>query len=195
MSNWAFCCRWHVKQSSGWDFTSKNSASFAWCGEWQEMQLTSFFKCTELMAFMCCVPPAWQSRQRALISCADAPLKLKILVLSPPPSTWAFPGPWQLSQPCHSGPFFVSKVVTKCGEFSKCWKKSLDGMSAWQVLQVSEPTYSAGSAGRAYLFSSDFLLELCGWACPPIALTAAARRHARTTQIAPGSCRLTPIIR
>src|SRR5580658_646549 len=148
MSNCAFCCRWHVKQSSGSDFFSKNSDSFAWCGEWQEMQLTSFLACSELMAFMCCEPPAWQSRHRAFTSLAEAVSNLKILVLSPPPSTWALPGPWQLSQPCHSGPFFVSSVVTKCGEFSKCWKKSLDGMSAWQVLHVSEPTYREGSVGR-----------------------------------------------
>ena len=89
--------------------------SFAWCGEWQEMQLTSFFIWTELMAFMCCVPPAWQFMQRALISFADASLKVKILVLSPPPATWAFPGPWQPSQPCHAGPFSYSKWLQNAG--------------------------------------------------------------------------------
>ena len=35
-------------------FLSRNSVVSAWCGEWQEIQLTSFFVCTELMAFMCC---------------------------------------------------------------------------------------------------------------------------------------------
>src|SRR5215831_1248192 len=37
-------------------------------------------------------------------------------------------------------------VVAKCGLFSKPLE-----ISSWQVLQVSAPTYRAGSVGRAYL--------------------------------------------
>ena len=37
----------------GLGFYEQKSDSLPWCGEWQETQLTSFFECSELMAFMC----------------------------------------------------------------------------------------------------------------------------------------------
>ena len=43
----------------------------------------------------------WHRRQRELVSAGEASLKVKIFVLSPPPSTCAFPGPWHASQPSH----------------------------------------------------------------------------------------------
>src|SRR5690349_9957989 len=104
------------------------------------MQETPFCACCERAKLLCSAPYWWQPRQRALMSAAEAFLKAKILVLSPPPSTCALPGPWQASQPCHSGPFLVSSVVTKWGEFSYVLKKPSLGMFSWQVLHVSVPT-------------------------------------------------------
>jgi hypothetical protein len=63
------------------------------------MQLTWFCVWIELMAFKCCVPPAWQFMQRALMSFVEAFLNVKILLTSPLPATWSAPGPWQPSQP------------------------------------------------------------------------------------------------
>src|SRR5581483_11445282 len=54
--------------------------------------------------------PAWQDRQDSEISFGDLPVKLMILVLSPPPSTCALPGPWQDSQPL-ALPFQLERVV------------------------------------------------------------------------------------
>jgi hypothetical protein len=51
------------------------------------MQLTSFFVWSELMAFMCSVPLAWQVMHRSLISFAEAFLNVKIFVTSPAPAT------------------------------------------------------------------------------------------------------------
>ena len=99
------------------------------------MQLTSAFVCTELIAFMCSVPPAWQVMQRSLTSLAETFWKVKILVTSPPPATCAAPGPWQPSQPWCAGPPLVSSVVFQCGLFSQ-----LLYASSWQALQVSDPT-------------------------------------------------------
>ena len=42
----------------------------------------------------------WQDRQISLDSDTVSVFGSLILVLSPPPSTWAWPGPWQLSHPC-----------------------------------------------------------------------------------------------
>src|ERR1700722_1196198 len=89
------------------------SESLPWCGEWQETQLTSFLACSELIAFMCCVPPAWQPRQRASISFAEAFSKRKSLDVSVGSATWLAGGPWQSSQP-----FFPSRC--KCPRGKSC---------------------------------------------------------------------------
>src|SRR5262249_47318621 len=94
------------------------------------------------------------------MSLAEAFLKVKIFDLSPPPSTCSFPGPWQASQPCHSGPLFVSSVVAKCGDPSKFLKKSFSGVSSWHVLHISEPTYCVGSVTIAYGGPADWSLFL-----------------------------------
>ena len=54
--------------------------------------------------------PAWQPRQVASTCLAEALRKLKIFVASPPESTWALPGPWQLSQVV---PFPLSKSARR----------------------------------------------------------------------------------
>src|SRR5580658_2560359 len=93
---------------------------------------------------------------------------MKILVMSPPPATCAPPGPWQLSQPCREGPPFVSKVVFQCAVFSQ-----LLYSSAWQVLQVSDPRYSAAvsaataaaAPGALFCGAAAGAAAVAGFAC------------------------------
>ena len=82
------------------------------------MQLTSVLACTELMAFICCVPPAWHSRQRASISLADAFLKRNSFDVSVGSDTWLAEGPWQSSHPCFAIPPFLY-VCCQCALFSQ----------------------------------------------------------------------------
>src|SRR5271163_95577 len=105
------------------------------------MQLTLFCRCTDREKLLCSCPVVWHSRQRALLCCAVTPLKVKILLTSPPPSTWALPGPWQSSQPCLAMPPFAS-ICCQWRELSQDLYSS-----AWQALQVSAPTYVEGVAG------------------------------------------------
>src|SRR5437773_10443225 len=70
----------------------RNWLSLGWWGEWQSTQLTLFCRCAERAKLLCSSPYVWHPRQRALISWAEAFLNVKIFVLSPPPSTCAFPG-------------------------------------------------------------------------------------------------------
>src|SRR3984957_19169725 len=92
--------------------------SLPWCGEWQETQLTSFLACSELIAFMCCVPPAWQPRQRASISFAEVFSKRKSLDVSVGSATWLAAAPWQSSQPCLAIPPSLY-VCFQCELFSQ----------------------------------------------------------------------------
>ena len=60
------------------------------------MQPTLALACGERSKLGCA--PAWQLRHFASTSLVDAFAGLKILVVSPPPSTCALPAPWQFSQ-------------------------------------------------------------------------------------------------
>src|SRR6476660_2150001 len=77
-----------------------------------------------------------------------------ILLVSPPPSTCADPGPWQDSQPCPS-----FRVVLKCGVRSNLFVYR----SSWHVLQVSLPTYFAVSFGAGATAFSCFLAANASW--------------------------------
>src|SRR5271167_4565576 len=88
----------------------------------------------ERMNSRCSGFDSWQARQRLVMASGFAPVNVYILVLSPPPSTCAAPGPWQPSQPWCEGSLF--NVVFQCGVFSQALYTS-----SWQVLQVSAPTY------------------------------------------------------
>ena len=65
-----------------------------------------------------------------------APMKVKILVLSPPPSTCADPGPWHDSQPRAPWVILDSCVVIQCGDDSNPLYSS-----SWHPWQVVAPTY------------------------------------------------------
>src|SRR5205085_9229770 len=69
------------------------------CGEWQSVQPTSLRQCSPRMKLLCSSRPEWHARHVSEICLEDSPWKVRILVLSPPASTCALPGPWQDSQP------------------------------------------------------------------------------------------------
>ena len=69
------------------------------CASWQATQEMFRLSCVEpIQCFWS--PLLWHSMQIADESTALRVLKMRIFVLSPPPSTCAWPGPWQPSQPC-----------------------------------------------------------------------------------------------
>ena len=57
------------------------------------MQPTPFNKWAERSKFPCSSVYWWQPKHLALDSAGEASLNVKILVLSPPPSTCSLPGP------------------------------------------------------------------------------------------------------
>src|SRR5271157_4353877 len=102
------------------------------------MQLTPFWPCRELIVFMCCGPPAWQLKQRSLISFTEWSLKMKSWVLLLGSSTCAAAGPWHPWQPIFETSPSLFRVVFQCGDFSQ-----LVYSSSWQVLQASTGAYCA----------------------------------------------------
>src|SRR6188474_1757488 len=90
---------WHWTQVSL--IVSVFSCAFSDFGAWTLWQVT------QPTLRPSCLPPAklswlvrlWHVRHAALASRSDIVAGFLILVLSPPPSTCACPGPWQLSQP------------------------------------------------------------------------------------------------
>src|SRR5882724_3053891 len=99
------------------------SLVFAWCIEWQEVQLTSFCRWNEFEALICSDPEAWQLRQRSVMVSGFAVLKSNTGLLGS--SAWPPPGPWHASQPCFECPPRVSFMVFQCGDFSKLVVMSL----------------------------------------------------------------------
>src|SRR6185437_12312865 len=134
------------------------------------MQVTSLLLWLERSKFACSSSNSWHERQRCVTSSPFAFSKTKILLLSPPPSTCALPGPWQASHPCHCGPFLVS-VVLKWRVVSKFLK-----MSSWQVLQVSEPTYWDASADPPAGNAASGLACLLPHAAPTSTINGRMRR-------------------
>src|SRR3954462_2221739 len=96
----AFASAWQPKQSWGWAALSNlNFTSGLWI-EWQSVQPTLLSLWIERWKFMCSCEFWWQSRQVSLAFAGGIDLKLTILEMSPPASTWSLPGPWQDSHPC-----------------------------------------------------------------------------------------------
>src|SRR5450631_1979165 len=104
------------------------------CTLWQLVQPTPALAWGERSKLGCVF--AWQPRQVSSTCLEDILLICLILVTSPPPSTWALPPPWQLSQ---VAPAQWVKASFECGLFSNFF-----ATSACQVAHTSEPTKSAG---------------------------------------------------
>src|ERR1700678_1531329 len=102
---------------------------------WQLVQPTFALACGERSKSGCALE--WHSKQVASISLAEALEGLKILVTSPPPSTCAFPAPWQFSQVAPLLPCIWVILV---------WGLSANffDSASWQVAQTSPPTKSPG---------------------------------------------------
>src|ERR1039458_7307520 len=96
MENAGFTSVWHWKHSTGCDAFSSLSSVFPSCTLWQLMQPTPALAWGARSKFGCV--PAWQPRQVASTCFSGSLASILILVTSPPPSTWALPDPWQLSQ-------------------------------------------------------------------------------------------------
>src|SRR5215467_7590423 len=141
--------------------------------EWQSTQPTLFFRCSERRKFACSWPNSWQLRQR--FDDSSRPTAFRRIILSgSADSACALPGPWQASQPCHSGPLCLSSVVFQCGPLSYPL-----ATSSWQLLQVSAPTYCDGSTA-SWTFAVAFfcLVSVCPapWLLPGLPLVALAPR-------------------
>src|SRR6188474_1370190 len=94
---------------------------------WQSVQATSFLRWRPDSQNARCRCPPWQLRQTADFSSAGEPLCLKSianLTLSGS-STWADPGPWQLSHPC-------GESAANPGE-EWCVPAMLASCTSWQV--------------------------------------------------------------
>src|SRR5437879_13261591 len=94
------------------------SLVFAWCIEWQEVQLTSFCRWNEFEALMCSEPEAWQVRQRSVMASGVAFLYSNTASLLGS-SAWAPPGPRHASQPSFEAPPSVSFILFQCRDCSK----------------------------------------------------------------------------
>ncbi len=92
------------------------------------MQPTLALACGERSKLGCA--PAWQLRHFASTSFIGALAGLKILVMSPPPSTCALPAPWQFSQVTPLLPCI--RAILVCG-----LSANFLPTSSWQVTQVS----------------------------------------------------------
>src|ERR1035441_618719 len=141
MENAGFTSVWHWKHSTGCDAFSSLSSVFPPCTLWQLMQPTPALAWGARSKFGCV--PAWQPRQVASTCFSGSLASILILVTSPPPSTWALPDPWQLSQVTPWPPY--SNASLECGLFSNFLTTS-----AWQVAQTSEPRKSADSGAAAF---------------------------------------------
>src|SRR6202044_3980862 len=124
---------------------------------WQLRQFTPALACGERRKFGCVF--AWQPRQVLSTSPGVSLLNRTILVTSPPPSTCACPGPWQLSQLAPAPP---------CSSASFAWGLStmLSAFFWWHVAHVSLPTYpGAGVAAGAAV--ADVAVVPCfkAWVC------------------------------
>src|ERR1700679_4033942 len=154
ISNCGFVSAWQLKQSFGCATFNRLSSAPGLCTLWQLVQLTPAFACGERRKFGCV--PAWQPKQVASTSLGDILLICFSLVASPPLSTWAFPGPWQLSQVAPWPP--CSKASLECGFVS-----NFLATSAWQVAQTSEPTKSPGSGAAAFCNVAACLFPLAAY--------------------------------
>ena len=130
--------------------------------EWQSTHPTLFLRCSERRKLACSWPNSWQPRQRFEDSSRPSAGRRNIFSGSPD-SACALPGPWQASQPCHSGPLCLASVVFQCGVLSYAL-----ATSSWQVLQVSAPTYCEASTGGWFSAAFfPFCLSFSAWAVLP----------------------------
>src|SRR6266704_5537308 len=133
--------RWQVVQVSNSVFLVRSFVvgEAAWWMLWQVVQARPRPSCG--LPVQCDRSPrSWQVRQIALSSVAGRCPGFRILVLSPPDSTWAAPGPWQDSQPA-----IPSQVVAPVLPFAVAW--SAAASSSWHVAHVPGSAYPSTGAG------------------------------------------------
>src|SRR6476646_10063523 len=111
------CWLWQLEHRAGCAAFSSWRLTFALCTEWQSTQPTLFFKCGERRKLACSSPNSWQLRQR-LEDCSRDMLAKRRILSGSPDSACSLPGPWQASQPCHSGPWRLFSAVFQCGPAS-----------------------------------------------------------------------------
>src|ERR1700734_1719674 len=141
---------------------------------WQLRQFTPALACGERRKFGCVF--AWQPRQVLSTSPGVSLLNRTILVTSPPPSTCACPGPWQLSQLAPAPP---------CSSANLAWGlfTMLSAFFWWHVAHVSLPTYpGAGVASAAVVVCFKVWVCVCAAAMPApqavsIPTTATRRKY------------------